>query len=116
MGVKMTLQGFDENYYMTVKLASLQANASTSADWIGKTIADLEAVFSQLGYTAESHYEQYGWSEGLSPNQYFNEAEYIAAKAAALVASDPATYPDVATAQAAFEAACSGTCTCCDLY
>ncbi|TDV99031.1 hemolysin type calcium-binding protein, partial [Halomonas alkaliantarctica] len=34
--------------------------------------------------TAEQHYEQYGYQEGLAPNAFFNPAEYIRAKATAM--------------------------------
>jgi hypothetical protein len=34
--------------------------------------------------TAEQHYSLYGWKEGLSPNAYYNESEYVADKVAAL--------------------------------
>lgn len=94
------IDGFDKRFYLAAKLASLQANYS---GWIGKTTADVELVLESHGFTAESHYSQYGYLEGLSPNQYFNHAEYIRAKATDLHHSGG--YASVEEAQAAFNSA-----------
>ena len=92
-----SLQGFDREYYLAAKLSALQ---SSSTDWAGKTIEDLEAVLEGLGLTAQTHYSLYGYSDGLSPNALFNHGEYILAKAAALVAAG--AYASVEAAEAAF--------------
>ncbi|MEL7969112.1 hypothetical protein AAG587_22340 [Vreelandella neptunia] len=80
----MAIQGFDKNFYLNAKLAQLQANADTAADWADKDVAFLEARFAAVGLTAEQHYEQYGYQEELASNAYFNPAEYIRAKATAM--------------------------------
>jgi len=95
-----TLQGFDKIYYLTAKLAALQANDSS---WIGKTIYNLESLLNTYGFTPESHYSQYGYKEGLEPNQYFSHSEYVLAKAAAM--NNSGGYPSVDAARAAFNAA-----------
>lgn len=80
----MAIQGFDKNFYLNAKLAQLQSNSETAADWAGKDAAFLEARFAAVGLTAEAHYEQYGFQENLAPNAFFNPAEYIRAKATAM--------------------------------
>lgn len=97
---RVNLPGFDKRFYLAAKLAALQANNS---GWIGKKTADLELVLESKGFTVESHYSQYGYLEGLSPNQYFNHAEYILAKATVLYHSG--RYASVEEAQAAFNSA-----------
>jgi hypothetical protein len=98
-----TLQGFDENFYLNAKL--IQLKVSDPATWSGYTTAKLGALLANYGFTAESHYQQYGYSEGLSPNAYFNEEEYKLAKATALF--NAGVYRTVDGAQAAFNAAWS---------
>ena len=80
----MAIQGFNKSFYLNAKLAQLQANSETAADWAGKDAAFLESRFAAVGLTAEQHYEQYGFQEGLAPNAFFNPAEYIRAKATAM--------------------------------
>jgi hypothetical protein len=99
-----TLQGFDRMYYLAAKLAQLQA--VDPAIWGSYTIATLETLLLNYGFTAESHYSQYGYLEGLAPNQYFNHSEYILAKATALC--DAGLYASVEEATAAFNAAWTG--------
>jgi len=97
----MALQGFDKAYYLGQKLAELQA---TETEWVGKTTDFLETVLSNVyGLTAEEHYAQFGWEEGLSPNPYFNAEEYKLAKAQQLF--DSGKYLTVESALAAFESA-----------
>lgn len=91
----MTVQGFDKDYYLGVKLAALQ---KTSPEWVGKTTADLENTLSNLGLTPAMHYERYGYKEGLAPNQYFNEAEYKLAKATQMFNAGQALSIDAALA------------------
>jgi S-layer protein len=77
----MALQGFVESDYLAAKLAALQANSATATDWAGKTTAQLKTFLANVGFTPESHYQAYGWAEGLAPNDLFNAAEYKLAKA-----------------------------------
>ena len=87
----MAIQGFNKEFYLNAKLAQLQNNAETAADWAGKDAAFLEErLETGFGLTAEQHYEQFGYKEDLAPNEFFNPAEYIRAKAVALF-NDPAT-------------------------
>ncbi|MBD1401322.1 beta strand repeat-containing protein [Pelovirga terrestris] len=100
----MALQGFDKAYYLGAKLAELQA---TQPEWVGKDADFLETVLSNVyGLTAEEHYAQYGWQEGLAPNQYFSAAEYKLAKAQQLF--DSGSYLTLNSALAAFEQAWDG--------
>ena len=102
----MALQGFNETYYLGVKLASLQA---TKPIWIGKTIADLKTALADAGFTPEQHYTAYGYNEGLAPNAEFNAAEYIQARAVSLYNNDvTGLYASVAAAKAAFLASYTG--------
>lgn len=102
----MALQGFNETYYLGVKLAALQA---TKTSWVGKTTADVTAAFTAAGLTAEQHYTTYGYKESLAPNAEFNAAEYTAAKATQLFQNDVTSkYASVAAAQTAFLAAWTG--------
>lgn len=96
----MALQGFNETYYLGVKLAALKVE--NSADWGTKDAAFLSTVLAAHGFNAESHYQAYGWAEGLAPNAYFNAAEYKLAKATAMF--DTGGYTSKAAAQADFEA------------
>nr|WP_320115708.1 hypothetical protein [uncultured Desulfuromonas sp.] len=97
----MALAGFDKQYYLEQKLAALQA---VESEWNTKTVADLEATLDNVfGLTAEEHYQQYGWAEGLAPNQYFNAEEYKLAKAEQLF--DQNLYLSVEDAVEAFETA-----------
>src|SRR5690554_498540 len=97
----MALAGFDKQYYLGQKLAALQAAAS---EWSTKTVDDLEATLNNVfGLTAEEHYQQYGWAEGIGPNQYFNAEEYKLAKGQQLF--DENLYLSVEDAVEAFEAA-----------
>jgi len=100
----MALQGFDSSYYLNAKLTALQA---TESEWALKDTAFLETVLQNVyGLTAEEHYTQYGYAEGLAPNAYFNAAEYKLAKATAMF--DAGLYLNIESAQAAFEAAWTG--------
>jgi hypothetical protein len=78
------LQGFDEDFYLGEKLANLIADPELSAEWTGADKLTLLKVLQQYGLTAESHYNTYGYEEGLAPNAYFNAGEYTLAKATAM--------------------------------
>ncbi len=105
----MSLQGFNETYYLGVKLKSLQ---SQSSEWVGKSTADLRVALTNAGFTPESHYMEWGHRENLSPNEYFNAAEYSRAKATLLYNDGLLThtnaYASIDEAEAAFKAAWSG--------
>lgn len=101
----MALQGFDEAYYLSAKLAALRA---VYPEWSTKTTADLKAYLANVGFTPESHYNQHGYTEGLAPNAYFNHAEYKLAKAQELFNRPDSTYVSIAEALAAFEQAWTG--------
>ena len=102
----MALQGFNEEYYLDAKLAALQADPITAASWAGQDTDFLSTVLAANGFTtALSHYEAYGWTEGLAPNEYFNAAEYTTAKAIDMFEEGSGGYMTVGEALAAFEAA-----------
>jgi len=98
----MAIQGFDKEFYLNAKLAQLQSDSATAADWAGKDAAFLEARFSAVGLTAEQHYEQYGYQEDLAPNAFFNPAEYIRAKATAMFNDTDSNYLTIDAAAEAF--------------
>ncbi|SHO53799.1 Putative metal-binding motif-containing protein [Desulfopila aestuarii DSM 18488] len=95
-----TLQGFDVAYYLQAKLAALKA---VNPEWLNATVSDLQATLNGLGFTAETHYNLWGYKEGLSPNRFFNQSEYIHAKALALY--NGGGYSSVVEAEEAFNAA-----------
>lgn len=86
------LPGFDEQFYLRAKLAALQADPEFSAYWLDKDAAFLWQCLQDLGFTAKSHYQAYGYAEGLAPNAYFNPAEYTLAKAMALFTLEKGYY------------------------
>ncbi|SHO52258.1 beta strand repeat-containing protein [Desulfopila aestuarii] len=96
----MALQGFDQSYYLSAKLTALQA---TYPEWATKTTTDLNTFLANAGYTPESHYEAWGWQEGLAPNAYFNPSQYTLAKATSLF--NAGLYVSIDAAKAAFQAA-----------
>ena len=55
----MALQGFNETYYLGVKLDALQAGSTTAADWAGKDAAFLTTTLAAMGYTPEQHYQTF---------------------------------------------------------
>lgn len=57
---------FDESSYLDSKLAALQANPDTSADWADKTADDVQAAFTAAGLTVLGHYIAYGQDEGIA--------------------------------------------------
>ena len=71
---------FDENYYLSTKLAQLQSAGERDQDGREYTFASLRKSIVQFSGTVREHYEQHGREEGLNPNQYFNETEYLSAK------------------------------------
>ena len=71
---------FTESYYLQSKIAQLN-NLKIAGPNDAWTEASLKAALLENGMTPREHYLQYGRAEGLNPNPYFNEAEYLAAKA-----------------------------------
>lgn len=101
----MALQGFDKDYYLQAKYDALVASGET--EWLEKTPADLEeTLLNVFGLTAEEHYSNYGWAEGLAPNAYFDADEYKAAKVEDYW--DNNQYLTKEDAEAAFEASWPG--------
>lgn len=96
----MALQGFVESEYLAAKLAQLQSNYT---EWAGKDADFLKTVLANLGMTPEQHYQDFGWAEGLAPNNLFNAAEYKLAKAQALF--DAGAFFTLQEAKDAFAAA-----------
>jgi len=73
---------FDETYYLANKLAQLQ---STDPDtYTSMSVTELADVIAEAGMTPYEHFEHYGDTELVNPNQYFNAEEYFAAKTAQL--------------------------------
>ncbi len=97
------LKGFDKVHYLSAKLSALQ---TSDPNWHGKSIADLDCFFANIGLTAESHYSYYGYQEGVPPNRYFNHSEYVLAKATKMYNSGE--YNSVEEAKVAFKAAWPG--------
>jgi len=105
----MAIQGFDKTFYLNAKLAQLQSDSATAADWAGKDAAFLEArLLNGFGLTAEAHYEQYGYQEDLAPNAFFNPAEYIRAKATDMFNDPASSYLTIDEAAADFVAIWNG--------
>jgi len=92
-----SLSGFDKDYYLNAKLQALQEKDS---NWSDKDLAYLEAFLLESGFTAEDHYLQFDYKEGLAPNAYFNHSEYVLAIAEDMYNSGD--YSSIKTAQTAF--------------
>lgn len=71
---------FDEAYYLKAKLAQLKATNEKDGNGNDYTLTTLKKAIADNGMTPEEHYNAYGRSEGVNPNAYFNEAEYLQAK------------------------------------
>lgn len=80
----------DPGFYLNMKLKQL---GTTAAELGISNENDLAAFISNAGMTLEQHYLQAGRAEGLTPNVYFNESEYLACKLAQLQET-PATAGD----------------------
>lgn len=68
---------FNEQQYLESKLAQLQAAGDDSFNTVSLKLAIVAA-----GYDAFTHFQTYSLVERTSPNEYFNAAEYLLAKAA----------------------------------
>ncbi len=71
---------FDESYYLRCKLALLAHEGGRAPDGQAWTESSLRRAIQDAGLTPQSHYETHGRYEGLNPNLYFNETEYLNAK------------------------------------
>ena len=72
---------FVEEYYVASKLAQLKSvNERDPYSGDLYTESGLFRAFGEAGLTSQQHYELYGRFEGLNPNPYFNEYEYLFAK------------------------------------
>lgn len=80
---------FDKTYYLQSKLTALQAAGGPTASGGAWTTDSLLAAIAASGMTPQSHYEAYGRSEGLSPNAYFNEYEYMQSKLRQMQSLEP---------------------------
>ena len=72
---------FDEEYYLTGKVAQLKSLDKQYKDWL---VDDVKKAFSDAGLTAYEHFAQFGHSEWISPSADFDANYYIASKAAQL--------------------------------
>ena len=90
-----TPKWFDYEFYMSAKLAQLQA-AEPANDW---TVAKLVDAFAQNGFMGEEgayvHFVQYGAAEEVAPNADFNASEYYAAKAAQFYGVEPSAVTEL---------------------
>ena len=75
---------FDQSYYLASKLAQLHSTGETDANGNAYTMASLTATLAAQGMSPLQHYLQFGRDEGLNPNAWFNESEYLNAKLAQL--------------------------------
>ncbi len=71
---------FDEGYYIRSVLALLNSGKAVAQGGAPYTEAAFRQAVSDAGLTLKEHYEGFGRFEGLNPNAYFNEREYLAAK------------------------------------
>ena len=79
---------FDERYYLAAKLTSM-VQSGQSAPGVENT-EGLKNYMAASGMDPQEHYLRYGRSEGLNPDAWFNESEYLSAKLASLQ-ENPAT-------------------------
>ena len=96
---------FNADEYLANKLVKWNA----TPEGAGKSLADLKAAIEGAGMNAWTHYQQFGWDEGVNPSNKFDIDGYFAAKLANLQA-DAATSAawagkDVAAVKAAFKEA-----------
>ncbi len=70
-------QYFNANEYLAAKAAQLnkQGNVTT---WTADTVA---AAIKSAGMSVYSHFEKYGWYEGVNPSNSFSVSAYLATKA-----------------------------------
>ncbi len=71
---------FDQDHYLASKLAQLHSAGALDASGAEYTAETLLQAVAAGGMTPQTHYERFGRFEGLNPNAYFNENEYLSAK------------------------------------
>lgn len=71
---------FSQKCYVGLKLAQLKYKGIKDASGAEYTETTLLQKISADGMTPQQHYERYGRQEGLNPNGFFNEKEYLEAK------------------------------------
>lgn len=76
---------FDRDYYLNQKLLQLQRVMPNEYSTPEQVEAAIEGPG---GLSLYEHYSLYGRSEGLNPNAYFNETEYLEAKLTSLQQND----------------------------
>jgi len=81
---------FDESYYLAAKLAQLKSvnerDPNTGQYYTEEGLSD---ALRRAGLTPQEHFERYGRFEGINPNQYFNEVEYLLGKLRQLQSTEP---------------------------
>lgn len=98
----MATINFDSQFYLGQKLAQLQEqDAAQYGDW---TTDDVQNAFDEAGLTAEQHYENYGYIEGLSPNAQFDSTAYLQDKLAQLQEAGEDGFDTIADVANAFQA------------
>ena len=95
---------FDEEYYIAAKLAQLKS-VNEKSPYTGEmyTREGLDRAIQEAGFTAQEHYERHGRFEGLNPNPYFNEAEYLLGKLRQLQSTETQSNWTLAKLQDALE-------------
>lgn len=82
-------QYFDQNYYLSAKVAELNTTeAGGRTDW---TTSEVLQAIENGGLTAFEHFSRYGVTEGLDPSDSFDAQAYLQEKADALNAADGGT-------------------------
>ena len=81
---------FPETYYLAAKLAQLKS-VNEKDPYTGQfyTYEGLSQALREAGLTPQEHYELYGRHEGLNPNPFFNEVEYLQGKLRQLQSTEP---------------------------
>ena len=68
---------FDQSYYLSIKVAALNAQNYQGLHWDNTLLL---TAFTNAGLTPYAHYEQFGSKEGLNPNAYFDQTYYLQEK------------------------------------
>ena len=82
----------DEDYYLEAKLKQCQATGQKDANGNDFTVDTLRQAINNAGMTIETHYKLFGRNEGLQPNEYFNENEYLLSKLNQLNSTESRTW------------------------
>lgn len=93
---------FDVAYYLQAKADELNANADEPRDdWTAEEVYD--AIIAE-GLTPWSHFQAWGWKEGVNPSADFDLNAYFEEKLQQLIATGETEYETVDDVIAAFEA------------